>query len=144
MAALLEVALSRARAGEDAWQRSVAGRMHLHAMDAREVPARVVDAAEVIYLDPMFPASRRALPGKEMQVLAALVDEDATTGDGGAESSTAGDDRLLAWACRQRVRRVVVKRPKRAPPLAGRRPSHQLSGRSVRFDVYALAHGVDR
>ena len=33
-------------------------------------------------------------------------------------------------------RRVVVKRPKSAPPLAGREPSLVLSGTQARFDIY--------
>lgn len=139
MAILLEFAIARARAGEDSWQRSVAGRLHLHAMDARRIPGGTLGKVDVIYLDPMFPDARRAMPGKEMQVLSALLDDETAVAESGTGGSDAAEDSLLAWACRQSVRRVVVKRPKRAPPLAGRRPSHELSGRSVRFDVYALA-----
>ena len=55
----------------------------------------------------------------------------------GAATAGAGDPaELLQWARAQPVRRVVVKRPRRAPDLGGLAPGHRLSGRAVRFDVY--------
>jgi 16S rRNA (guanine1516-N2)-methyltransferase len=33
--------------------------------------------------------------------------------------------------------RVVVKRPLRAAPISDRTPTFQLTGKAVRFDVYA-------
>ncbi len=45
-------------------------------------------------------------------------------------------DALLLWALRQDTARVVVKRPAKAPQLAGMAPSHCISGKSVRYDVY--------
>ena len=46
-------------------------------------------------------------------------------------------DALLEAALHVAGKRVVVKRPRLAATLAGRKPSHQLTGRSSRFDVYA-------
>ena len=34
--------------------------------------------------------------------------------------------------------RVVVKRPRNAPVVTGRPPSHALEGKSSRYDIYAL------
>ncbi|MFC6328234.1 class I SAM-dependent methyltransferase [Alloalcanivorax gelatiniphagus] len=34
------------------------------------------------------------------------------------------------------ARRMVVKRPRKAPPLAGVAPHHSHEGKTVRFDVY--------
>ena len=127
MAALLDDALAQARDGTDAWLQRVAGHLHLHAGDARQLPAETLARCDAIYLDPMFPAQRRALPGKEMQVLQALV-EGTPGDDDGAD--------LLAWALAADVPRVVVKRPRRAPPLAGAAPGFAITGRAVRFDVY--------
>ena len=45
---------------------------------------------------------------------------------------------LLLWALARDVARVVVKRPPRAPYLAGRKPSHSIAGKAVRFDVHVL------
>lgn len=82
---------------------------------------------DVVYLDPMFPPQRsKAAVKKDMALFHDLVgaDEDA--------------DRLLAPARALAKRRVVVKRPRLAPPLADEAPSYALTGKSNRFDVYAL------
>lgn len=130
MARLLAACIDEAR-DADPWLADVASRLELVHGDARELEASRLAGIETIYLDPMFAASRRALPGKEMQILATLLETDAA----------ADDDELLAWALAQDVRRVVVKRPRRAPPLGRRAPGHQLTGRAIRFDVYPLKTG---
>ncbi|MEX2445898.1 MAG: class I SAM-dependent methyltransferase, partial [Dehalococcoidia bacterium] len=83
---------------------------------------------DVVTLDPMFPPrAGTALSKKEMQALSLLL--------GAPEDS----ERLLDAALRSGARRVVLKRPLRAPALVapGRPPpSTQLRGRSARFDVY--------
>jgi 16S rRNA (guanine1516-N2)-methyltransferase len=80
---------------------------------------------DVIYLDPMYPDDgKRALPGKEMQVL-----RDLTGGDADA-------DALLAQARSSGVPRIVVKRPSKAPWLADSRPNLSLEGTQARFDIY--------
>ncbi len=83
--------------------------------------------AQVIYLDPMFPHSdKSALVKKEMRVFREVVgaDDDA--------------EKLLAAALATEPHRVVVKRPRKAPPIAGPQPSYVLAGKSGRFDIYAL------
>lgn len=82
---------------------------------------------EVIYLDPMFPVRRsRALVKKEMQMLQRLVgtDDDA--------------DQLLTVALNKAKRRVVVKRPKGAPPLADIKPAVTVTTPRGRFDIYPI------
>ncbi len=82
---------------------------------------------DVVYLDPMYPDDgKAALPSKEMQLL-----RDLTGGDADA-------DELLEPALHAASRRVVVKRPAKAPPLAGRKPSLSFDGTQLRFDVYLL------
>lgn len=82
---------------------------------------------EVIYLDPMYPDDgKSALPSKEMQLLRELTGGDADA------------DALLAPALACAGRRVVVKRPSKAPPLAGLAPSLCFDGTQLRFDVYLL------
>jgi 16S rRNA (guanine1516-N2)-methyltransferase len=128
MAQLLAAALQRALASGDDWLCAVCKRMTLHRGDADEIGGARLRSREVIYLDPMFPADRRSAPAKEMQVLHRLLAESGDSEDDGSE--------LFSWALQQPVRRVVVKRPRRAPPLPGPAPGHSLRGRSVRFDVY--------
>jgi len=80
---------------------------------------------DVVLLDPMFPhREKSALVKKEMRVFRAIVGEDLDA------------DGLLAPALAVARRRVVVKRPKLAPYLAGRKPALELGGQSSRFDVY--------
>ncbi len=83
--------------------------------------------AQVVYLDPMFPEREKSAAIKKdlawLQQLSPIDDE-------------AGEAALLAAALTAAGKRVVVKRPLRAPLLPGRKPSHQLAGKTVRFDVY--------
>jgi 16S rRNA (guanine1516-N2)-methyltransferase len=103
-------------------------RLHWRGGDCRELSASETGDFDVIYLDPMFSVPRKAAPGKAMQALQLLTGErDGEQHDG---------DALLVWALEQAVPRVVVKRPRKAPVLAGKAPSHRLTGRAVRFDVY--------
>lgn len=115
----------------------IARRLHLRQEDAVGYLQSLADSPPearpaVVYCDPMFPPrGKSAAVGGEMQVLHRLVGE---TPDAGA---------LFAAALGAATRRVVVKRPLRAAPLAavGRehiRPSYALEGRASRFDVYLV------
>jgi 16S rRNA (guanine1516-N2)-methyltransferase len=82
--------------------------------------------SDVIYLDPMYPASRKsALVKKEMQLFHALLDDDK-----------AGEARLLESALQAALYRVVVKRPIKGNQLKGIAPDFTVNGRSTRFDIY--------
>jgi 16S rRNA (guanine1516-N2)-methyltransferase len=81
--------------------------------------------AQAIYLDPMYPVRiKSALVKKEMRLLrlAAGDDPDAPV--------------LLEAALDQQVGRVVVKRPRLAPPLGGHVPTFTIRGKSSRYDIY--------
>lgn len=81
---------------------------------------------EVVCLDPMYPDRRdSAAVRKEMQLFKQLL---------GNEQDQTGELLQAALACASR--RVVVKRPRKAPALDGPKPSHVIAGRSTRFDVY--------
>ncbi|MEY4617537.1 MAG: hypothetical protein RJB66_2497 [Pseudomonadota bacterium] len=78
----------------------------------------------VIYYDPMYPAKKKAaLPSKEMQVLREI--------NGSNEESR----ELVELALKLGVKRLVVKRPHRAPPIRPH-PTTEFSSKLVRFDVY--------
>lgn len=82
---------------------------------------------DVIYLDPMFPDRQKTADvKKEMAAFHHVVgkDEDA--------------DSLLEKALAIANYRVVVKRPRKAPFVAGKTPSYQLEGKSSRYDIYTL------
>lgn len=121
-----------------------AARMTLSLTDAtdwlQQAPA---PAADVIYLDPMFPARRKsAKVGKGMQFLHELLPDTTRMG-------TAGNDTpaLLRAALGKAACRVVVKRPRGAPRLdhASRSDNEAWAGQvtttespGLRYDVYHL------
>ncbi len=125
VAALLEDGLQRARAagGEVA---EIAERMQLLCCDA--ITAMTdwnADIPQVIHLDPMFPhRDKSALVKKEMRLFRPLAGDD--------------DDapQLLAAALQLASHRVVVKRPRKAPAIAGQAPSAEMKGQSSRYDIY--------
>lgn len=83
------------------------------------------DPPQVIYLDPMFPQrDKSALVKKEMRLFRSLAgdDDDAPA--------------LLAAALALAANRVVVKRPRKAPAIAGEQAGYALEGKSSRFDIY--------
>jgi len=85
------------------------------------------DRPDIIYLDPMFPHRKKsAKVKKEMQAFQTIV--------GGDEDSGA----LLEHAVNRARYRVVVKRASNAEFLAGLKPTYSLTGKSTRFDIFAL------
>lgn len=128
IAALLADGLERASLDADV--RELAGRIRLMPDDALTVMASLAaqdQKVDVVYLDPMFPHRQKtALVKKEMRLFQTLVGEDADA------------DSLLAPALALAHHRVVIKRPRTAPPLAGQAPTYQLEGKSCRYDIHAL------
>lgn len=97
--------------------------------DAAEALQQLPEPADTVYIDPMYPHRRNsALNSKEMRIIRAIVGDD--------DDSPA----LLTMALTTATDRVVVKRPKGAPLLGGRRPSHQILMKNSRFDVYLTRH----
>ena len=130
---LLEDGLLQARrfaAAEDPELHEVLERMSLIEADSlsylNTIPTD--QQPDVVYLDPMFPVrSKSAMVKKEMRVFHSLVGTDPDAND------------LLEAALSCARYRVVVKRPRIAPCLAGPAPSHVLEGKSNRYDVYTIA-----
>ncbi len=127
---LLQDGLRRAAASDDTGLRETIARMVLLPGDAVAQMAALAetDRPDVVFLDPMFPERRKASAAvkKDMAAFHALVgaDEDA--------------DMLLPLALQLARYRVVVKRPRHAPHLAGIKPGLVQEGESTRFDIYPL------
>jgi 16S rRNA (guanine1516-N2)-methyltransferase len=130
--ALLEDGLAQARAhglAQDAELVEVLDRMTLVEADSLNYLRGLADAdrPDVVYLDPMFPLrGKSALVKKEMRVFHSLVGTDPDA------------DGLLPAALACAKYRVVVKRPRIAPTLAGPEPNHVLPGKSNRYDIYTM------
>jgi 16S rRNA (guanine1516-N2)-methyltransferase len=126
LCALLSDGLSRAR--DDAASSALASRITLVAGDS----ARTLESSQnagrridVLYLDPMYPAKRKAsaLPPKRIQLLRRLVGDDMDA------------PALFEAGRRAGVPRIVVKRPRHAEPIEPG-PSFQSEGKLARYDVY--------
>lgn len=124
IAALLEEGIERARSDEE--NSTIMARMRLIRADAVEfMEAWQGELPQVIYLDPMFPEKEKsALVKKEMRLFRMLAgdDDDAPA--------------LLKAALPLATHRVVVKRHKTSPAIAGPSPGYVLQGQSNRFDIY--------
>ncbi len=87
---------------------------------------------DVVYLDPMYPSEykRKARGKKKTQFLRLIIGE-------GKERDT---ERLLAEALKIAKHKVVIKRPRKYPPICREkiRPAHQVIGRGHRFDIYLI------
>ena len=126
IAALLADGLRRAV--DDPVLSGVVGHMSLVEGDSIEILPSLTEAPDVVYLDPMFPArTKSAAVKKKFQLLHRL------------ESPCADEASLMDAALAARPRKIVVKRPIKAPVLAGVRPSHSISGKAVRYDVIVPA-----
>lgn len=126
IAALLADGLRRAV--NDPVLSGVVGHMSLVEGDSIEILPSLTEAPDVVYLDPMFPArTKSAAVKKKFQLLHRL------------ESPCADEASLMGAALAARPRKIVVKRPIKAPVLAGVRPSHSISGKAVRYDVIVPA-----
>lgn len=125
---LLEDGLRRAESAPEV--ADIIQRMQLH--HANSIRWMTEQAAkgeryQVAYLDPMFPHSEKsAQVKKEMRAFRPIVGDDLDA------------DLLLGAALAIADNRVVVKRPRKAPFLADRKPSLQFEGKSSRYDVYPL------
>lgn len=123
MHSLLTDALERAaNAGEDF--AAIVARMTLLHGDARELLPDL--SPEVVLVDPMHPPrGNSALVKQEMRQIREIVGTDT---DAGA---------LMKVALAVASKRVVLKWPRKAAPMAGiPAPSHQILGKSTRYDVF--------
>lgn len=131
IAALLQDALDRA--AEDQALADAVARMRLHAGEdsiaglhqtVASIEQGELAAPDVVYLDPMFPErTKSAAVKKKFQLLHHL------------EQPCADEETLVQAALAVHPRKVVIKRPVKGPLLAGVKPSYQLAGKAVRYDV---------
>ena len=124
VAALLDDGLQRGYQSAEigGWLRERLTLLHASSLEAL---AEISEKPDVVYLDPMYPHKQKsALVKKEMRVFQTLV---------GADNDADG---LLTPARRLAKKRIVVKRPDYAPPLAGVATQSAVVTKSHRFDIY--------
>jgi 16S rRNA (guanine1516-N2)-methyltransferase len=123
IAALLQDGLERAKLDKDISE--IISRMSLGHADAKTVLPRLSqeERPDVIYLDPMYPESgKTAAKSKEMTFFRALIGSDLDV------------EELFEIALRTATKRVVLKRPLKAPKLG--KPNTIYEGSTIRFDVH--------
>ncbi len=125
VAALLDDGLARGYADADigGWLQERLQLIHASSLTAL---TDITPRPQVVYLDPMFPHRQKsALVKKEMRVFQSLVGPDLDA------------DGLLEPARQLATKRVVVKRPDYAPPLADVATPNAIVTKGHRFDIYA-------
>lgn len=130
VAALLEDGLKRAQQTPDTY--AITQRIRFVYGASQTLLTPQTDPAQqpdVVYLDPMFAqeGKQQAQVKKEMQAFRNLIGQDTDA------------DELLAQAYAHARCRVVVKRARKAEPMANKKPSYSLIGKANRFDVYVKA-----
>jgi 16S rRNA (guanine1516-N2)-methyltransferase len=128
LAVLLEDALQRLQKSKQITE-IIRKRLHFTATDSMDFlqKLRQEDYPDVVYLDPMYPErTKSSLVKKEMRILRGLAGDDKDAA------------KLLTTSLGCARNRVVVKRPRLAPILGSCSPSHQITGKTSRFDVYLI------
>ncbi|RYE63603.1 MAG: 16S rRNA methyltransferase [Oxalobacteraceae bacterium] len=126
MHALLLEGLERARAEGGRHAETVSRMTLVHGDSCVLLPQM---KPQVILIDPMHPPrDKTALVKKEMRLIRDIVGTDADS------------VQLMQAALEAAQNRVVLKWPLRAEPMPGvRKPSHQILGKSTRYDVFVKA-----
>ena len=97
---------------------------------------RSLSGFNIIYLDPMFPdRNKSAAVKKDLAAVQALLASESINQEIAEFGLRDPATELLNWALSQPVERVVVKRPAKSSYLGGVKPSHAITGKTVRFDV---------
>ncbi len=123
---LLAQGLARASAEGGHYAETVARMTLLHGDSSLLLPEL---KPQVVLVDPMHPPrGNSALVKKEMRQIREIVGSDADS------------EKLMQVALEYAQNRVVLKWPLRAEPMTGlRKPSHQILGKSTRYDVFVKA-----
>ncbi|MDT6939531.1 class I SAM-dependent methyltransferase [Brucella pseudogrignonensis] len=126
MHALLADALAKAAAEGGQYAETVARMTLLYGDSSQLLPEL---KPQVVLVDPMHPPrGNSALVKKEMRQIREIVGTDPDS------------EKLMHVALEHAQNRVVLKWPLRAEPMAGiRKPSHQILGKSTRYDVFVKA-----
>ena len=106
--------------------REIIGRMTLLKGDAKDLLAEL--SGEAILIDPMHPPRHNsALVKRELRQVREIVGTDDDASD------------LVRVALKTARNRVVLKWPAKADPISGIRAcSHQIQGKSTRYDVFMV------
>lgn len=124
IALLLKDALRRAK--KNPLLEGAASRMHLIEGNSIDRMSSFSDHADLIYLDPMFPARKKSgLIGKKLQLIQKL------------ESPCENEEALLLAAMALDPKKIIIKRPLKGDFLAGKKPDYTIRGKAIRYDCFS-------
>ena len=123
VALLLKDAIRRAK--RQPALKDIVSRMHVVEGDSTLILSSRLDPVDLVYLDPMFPGRQKSgLIGKKLQLIQKM------------EAPCTQEDELFDAAISVGPSKIIVKRPLKAPFLAGRKPNYSLDGKAIRYDCY--------
>lgn len=123
VAALLKDAIRRGK--KNPALRDIMNRMTVVEGDSVQILNNRIDTADLVYLDPMFPGkAKSSLTNKKMQLIQEM------------ETPCSEETELFDAALSISPAKIIVKRPLKAPYLAGRKPGYSLEGKAIRYDCY--------
>ena len=107
------------------FDKDIVGRMHLVVGNSIELLSEHMPDLNLIYLDPMFPESRKSgLTNKKLQLIRKM------------EPPCFEEEKLFEAAIKAAPDKVIVKRPLKSDYLAGKSPNYSLNGKAIRYDCY--------
>ena len=130
---MLKEELDRQRFQKNFWSETLLKGLKVLNKEALSYLEKTQETYDLIYLDPMFFSSKTTLSSKYMKCLELLQ----------SLHETPPLERLFLKSLTKAKKRVVIKRPLKAPFVLNVKPSLSFKGKSVRYDVY-LTHQKDR
>ena len=123
IAILLKDSIRRAK--KNPILKNIVGRMHLVVGNSIELLSEQITDLNLIYLDPMFPESRKSgLTNKKLQLIQKM------------EPPCFEEEKLFEAAIKAAPAKIIVKRPSKSEYLAGKSPNYSLNGKAIRYDCY--------
>lgn len=125
IAALLRDTIRRARRNE--LLKGIVEKMHLIEGNSIELIPKQTDSADLVYLDPMFPARRKTgLINKKLQLIQKL------------EQPCDDEKAILDTAMLVHPKKIIIKRPLKGAYLAGMKPGYSVKGKAIRYDCFVF------
>lgn len=122
---LLNNAIERAKKHQNL--KKIINNMNLINIDSIDFLKNNKEDYDIIYIDPMFPKSKKTrLVKKDMQIFREIAGDDLDS------------ENLLKLSISKKVKRVVVKRMLKSEYIGNIKPNFEIKGTTTRFDIYSI------
>ncbi len=100
---------------------------HINISFLKDEDPCILPTPDILYLDPMFPASKKnAAAKKKLQLIQQL------------EEPCDDENALFSAALSCSPSKIIIKRPLKGPYFADKKPHYSLKGTSIRFDCFSI------